>query len=155
MAKLLLLLLVTAVTRGYAVAVAPEGNTITHIKGFDGPLPFSLETGYVEVEETHGVELFYYFIQSERNPQEDPLILWISGGPGCSGLNALFFDISPLKLDVAGYTEGLFPRLVYFEDSWTKVSNVIFLDAPVGTGFSYAREAQGLDGRLKMIPALN
>ncbi|KAM0887712.1 hypothetical protein ACQ4PT_028845 [Festuca glaucescens] len=149
MAKLLLLLwllLVTAITSGYAAAVVPERNTITHIKGFDGPLPFSLETGYVEVEETHGVELFYYFIQSERNPQEDPLILWISGGPGCSGLNALFFDIGPLKLDVAAYnTEGLFPRLIYFEDSWTKVSNVIFLDAPVGTGFSYAREAQGLN----------
>uniref|UniRef100_A0A0E0M4W4 Uncharacterized protein n=1 Tax=Oryza punctata TaxID=4537 RepID=A0A0E0M4W4_ORYPU len=48
----------------------------------------------------------------------------------------------PLKFDVAGYTEG-FPQLFYFQDSWTKVSNVIFLDAPVGTGFSYARDEQG------------
>ncbi|KAF8689257.1 hypothetical protein HU200_042048 [Digitaria exilis] len=119
-------------------------NVITHIKGFEGPLPFHLETGYVEVDEEHGARLFYYFIESERNPAEDPLILWITGGPGCSALSGLLFEIGPLKFDVAGYTEG-FPRLVYFEDSWTKVANVIFLDAPVGTGFSYSLEEAGLN----------
>ena len=143
MAKgLLLLLLAVLVTA--AAATARERNTITHLKGFDGPLPFSLETGYVEVDETHGAELFYYFIQSERSPPEDPLILWITGGPGCSALSGFLFEIGPLRFDVAGYTKG-FLRLVYFEDSWTKVSNVIFLDAPVGTGFSFAREEQGLN----------
>uniref|UniRef100_A0ACD5YEG4 Uncharacterized protein n=1 Tax=Avena sativa TaxID=4498 RepID=A0ACD5YEG4_AVESA len=150
MAKLLLLLLVVlAVTASSsrcatAAAASRVRNTITHVKGFDGPLPFSMETGYVEVDEAHGAELFYYFIQSERSPREDPLILWITGGPGCSALSGLLFEIGPLKFDVAGYTGQGFPRLVYFEDSWTRVSNVIFLDAPVGTGFSYAREEQGL-----------
>ncbi|VAH63885.1 serine carboxypeptidase-like 2 [Triticum dicoccoides] len=148
MARLLLLLLLLVVVDlafgSPAAAYERRRNAITHVKGFDGPLPFYLETGYVEVDDTHGTELFYYFIQSERSPREDPLILWITGGPGCSALSGLFFEIGPLKFDVAGYTEG-FPTLVYFEDSWTKVSNVIFLDAPVGTGFSYAREEQGLN----------
>uniref|UniRef100_A0ACD5VGH7 Uncharacterized protein n=1 Tax=Avena sativa TaxID=4498 RepID=A0ACD5VGH7_AVESA len=144
---LLLLLLVVAVDMAFTPAVAHERqrNAITHIKGFEGPLPFYLETGYVEVDDKHGAELFYYFIQSERSPMEDPLIVWITGGPGCSGFSGLVYEIGPLRFDVAGYTEGLFPRLVYFEDSWTKVSNVIFVDAPVGTGFSYAREEQGLN----------
>ncbi|KAJ1295789.1 hypothetical protein BS78_01G249400 [Paspalum vaginatum] len=133
------------VCRCAAAAAAKDGrNVITHIKGFEGPLPFHLETGYVEVDEEHGARLFYYFIESERNPAEDPLILWITGGPGCSALSGLLFEIGPLKFDVAGYTEG-FPRLVYFEDSWTKVSNVIFLDAPLGTGFSYSRDEAGLN----------
>ncbi|OEL23895.1 hypothetical protein BAE44_0015086, partial [Dichanthelium oligosanthes] len=48
---------------------------------------------YVEVDEDHGVRLFYYFIQSERKPAEDPLILWITGGPGCSALSGLLFEI--------------------------------------------------------------
>ncbi|KAI4989095.1 hypothetical protein ZWY2020_036412 [Hordeum vulgare] len=147
MAKLLVLLLVVVTAghgHGAAAAGGKERNTITHVKGFDGALPFALETGYVEVDEAHGAELFYYFIQSERSPRDDSLILWITGGPGCSALSGLLFEIGPLKFDVAGYTEG-FPRLVYFEDSWTRVSNVIFLDAPVGTGFSYARDEQGLD----------
>uniref|UniRef100_A0ACD6APQ5 Uncharacterized protein n=1 Tax=Avena sativa TaxID=4498 RepID=A0ACD6APQ5_AVESA len=147
MARLLLLLLVAvamACTRQAAASHEQRRNAITQIKGFEGPLPFYLESGYVEVDDTHGADLFYYFIQSERSPMEDPLILWISGGPGCSALSGLLFEIGPLKFDVAGYTEG-FPRLVYFEDSWTKVSNVIFVDAPMGTGFSYAREQQGLN----------
>ncbi|KAG8095566.1 hypothetical protein GUJ93_ZPchr0012g21676 [Zizania palustris] len=134
---LLLLLMVTT-----WAAPARGRNMITHVKGFEGRLPFELETGYVEVEEEHGVELFYYFIPSQRSPRDDPLILWITGGPGCSALSGLLFEIGPLKFDVAGYTQG-FPRLQYFQDSWTKVSNVIFLDAPVGTGFSYARDRQG------------
>lgn len=138
----LLLVMATSSSRCARPAAKARRNAITHVKGFQGPLPFYLETGYVEVEERHGVELFYYFIQSERNPREDPLILWITGGPGCSAFSGLVFEIGPLKFDVAGYTEG-FPRLVYFQDSWTKVSNVIFLDAPVGTGFSYARQQEG------------
>nr|CAB3479938.1 unnamed protein product [Digitaria exilis] len=138
---LLPLLVLGATTSCWSVAEARR-NVITHIKGFDGCLPFHLETGYVEVDEEHGVRLFYYFIESERKPAEDPLILWITGGPGCSALSGLLFEIGPLKLDVAGYTEG-FPQLFYFQDAWTKVSNVIFLDAPVGTGFSYARDEAG------------
>ncbi|KAL6642600.1 hypothetical protein ACP70R_020781 [Stipagrostis hirtigluma subsp. patula] len=137
-------LVLLVVSGSWCAAAEARRNVITHIKGFEGTLPFHLETGYVEVDEEHGARLFYYFIESERNPAEDPLILWITGGPGCSALSGLLFEIGPLKFDVAGYTEG-FPRLVYFEDSWTKVANVIFLDAPVGTGFSYSRDEAGLN----------
>lgn len=45
------------------------------------------------MDEEHGARLFYYFIASERNPAEDPLILWITGGPGCSALSGLLFEI--------------------------------------------------------------
>ncbi|XP_073103499.1 serine carboxypeptidase-like 1 isoform X3 [Elaeis guineensis] len=112
-------------------------NTITHLPGFHGTLPFYLETGYVKVDEVNDAQLFYYFIKSESKPEEDPLMVWLTGGPGCSAFSGLVYEIGPLQFDVAGYTEGL-PTLVYNPYSWTKVCNIIFLDSPVGTGFSYS-----------------
>uniref|UniRef100_A0A0E0F808 Carboxypeptidase n=1 Tax=Oryza meridionalis TaxID=40149 RepID=A0A0E0F808_9ORYZ len=103
-----------------AMAAAAAGEW--HLPGFDGPLPFELETGYVEVDHTAGVRLFYYFIRSERSPADDPL-LWLTGGPGCSAFSGLVYE------DKA--------------ESWTKRASVIFLDSPVGTGFSYAADDTG------------
>ncbi|KAJ4813233.1 Serine carboxypeptidase 1 [Rhynchospora pubera] len=116
---------------------------IKYLPGFDGPLPFALETGYVEVDEEKGVELFYYFIESQNNPKEDPLLLWVTGGPGCSGFLGLVFEIGPLSFDPERYRDGL-PSLHYRSDSWTQVSSVIFVDSPAGTGFSYSRTSEGL-----------
>lgn len=48
---------------------------------------------YVEVDEAKDAHIFYYFIKSERRPEEDPVLVWLTGGPGCSGLSGLFFEI--------------------------------------------------------------
>ncbi|KAL0368526.1 UNVERIFIED_CONTAM: Serine carboxypeptidase-like 1 [Sesamum calycinum] len=38
-------------------------------------------------------QIFYYFFEPERDPENDPLVLWLTGGPGCSGLCGLAFEI--------------------------------------------------------------
>jgi serine carboxypeptidase-like clade 1 len=68
-------------------------TVVSRLPGYQGPLPFSLQTGYVEVDESTGVRLFYYFVQSERSPAEDPVLLWLTGGPGCSGFSGLVYEI--------------------------------------------------------------
>ncbi|OMO52631.1 Peptidase S10, serine carboxypeptidase [Corchorus capsularis] len=116
-------------------------STITSLPGFPNSLPkFKLETGYIGVGDA---ELFYYFIESESNPAEDPLLLWLTGGPGCTSLAGLVFEIGPVRLNMVEYN-GSLPTFEPNPYSWTKVANIIFLDAPVGTGFSYSRTLQGL-----------
>ncbi|KAH0464416.1 hypothetical protein IEQ34_007202 [Dendrobium chrysotoxum] len=126
--------------------LASAAFKVTHLPGFlqESALPFHLETGYIEVDEVYGVELFYYFIESERNPSEDPLLLWLTGGPGCSGFCALVLEIGPLKFISKRYN-GSLPNLVYHPYSWTKISNIIFLDSPVGSGFSFSNHPQGYE----------
>ncbi|KAL0664963.1 hypothetical protein Bca4012_101801 [Brassica carinata] len=84
------------------------------------------------------VQLFYYFIKSERNPEEDPVLLWLSGGPGCSAISGLLLENGPLAMKLDVYN-GTLPSLVSTTYSWTKTSSILYLDQPVGTGFSYSR----------------
>ncbi|CAM0910972.1 unnamed protein product [Alopecurus aequalis] len=134
---LLLLLPQLVLLHPFFTAATPSITTkaVPRLPGFSGPLPFSLETGYVQLDD--GVSLFYYFIQSERDPVKDPVLLWLTGGPGCSALSGLVYEIGPFYFDFDGYTGSGLPTLLYKPASWTQVSNVIFVDAPAGTGFSY------------------
>ncbi|KAH9655582.1 serine carboxypeptidase-like 18 [Citrus sinensis] len=124
------------------MVLSSSQQIITTLPGFDGDLPFKLETGYIGVGQNDDVQLFYYFIESERSPEDDPLVLWLSGGPGCSGFSGLVFEIGPLSFDYEKSKVNL-PKFLLNPYSWTKVANIIFLDAPVGTGFSYANTWQG------------
>lgn len=119
--------------------IVASRSIINTLPGFPGELPFKLETGYVGVGDSDDVQLFYYFIESEGAPEYDPLVLWLSGGPGCSGFTALVYEnIGPLSFDYADSIDSK-PILKLNPHSWTKVANIIFIDAPVGTGFSYAK----------------
>jgi serine carboxypeptidase-like clade 1 len=88
-------------------------------------------------------EFFYYFVKSERNPKSDPLLLWITGGPGCSSFEAFMYEIGPLNYKQVKYN-GSLPTLVLNPNSWTKTSSIIFIDWPVGTGFSYSTSPTAL-----------
>jgi len=55
----------------------------------------------------------------------------MTGGPGCSGMLALFEENGPYKVDSTG-TLSLNPN------SWNSNANVIWIDQPVGSGFSYS-----------------
>nr|VDD64331.1 unnamed protein product [Brassica oleracea] len=124
----------------FLIQNADSASIVKYLPGFDGPLPFELESGYIGIGEKEEVQSFYYFIKSERNPLEDPLLIWLSGGPGCSSISGLLFENGPLAMKLDVYN-GTLPSLVSTTYSWTKVhtSVIIYLDQPVETGFSYSR----------------
>ncbi|XP_068318821.1 serine carboxypeptidase-like 7 [Pyrus communis] len=106
------------------------------------PLSKPHQDSMIGVDEKEDEQLFYYLIESERNPRDDPLLLLLTGGPTCSGLCELVFEIGPIKFNMVEYN-GSLPTFALIPYSWTKVSSILFVDAPIGTGFSYSRSTQG------------
>ncbi|XP_059432961.1 serine carboxypeptidase-like 20 [Corylus avellana] len=117
---------------------APNTALIAEIPGFTGTLPSNHYSGYVTIDQSHGKNLFYYFIESEGNPSKDPVVLWLNGGPGCSSFDGFVYEHGPFNFEAAK-TKGGLPQLHLNPYSWSKVSNIIYLDSPAGVGFSYSK----------------
>jgi vitellogenic carboxypeptidase-like protein len=77
------------------------------------------------LDATNGTRLFSWFFP---NPGA-PLVLWLNGGPGCSSLMGLLYEIGPFQI-VNGVP-------VANNASWTQDFALLFVDSPVGTGLSY------------------
>ncbi|CAN0859666.1 Serine carboxypeptidase-like 20 [Linum grandiflorum] len=76
---------------GYGLTeAAPAGSLVTSLPGYSGTFPSQHYSGYVNLEEEKN--MFYYFVASERNPKEDPLVLWLNGGPGCSSFDGFVYE---------------------------------------------------------------
>eukprot|EP01116_Phalansterium_solitarium_P022756 TRINITY_DN7633_c0_g1_i1.p1 TRINITY_DN7633_c0_g1~~TRINITY_DN7633_c0_g1_i1.p1 ORF type:complete len:455 (-),score=130.23 TRINITY_DN7633_c0_g1_i1:176-1486(-) len=98
-----------------------------------GPDNVTQHFGYITVNGTvgNGTHLFYWFFESRSDPSTDPLVLWLTGGPGCSSMLALLTENGPYSVD-ANFTTRLNPY------SWNSKANLLYIDQPVGSGFSYA-----------------
>ena len=51
-------------------------------------------------------KMFYYLVSSEGTPDLDPVILWLSGGPGCSAMDAFIYEHGPFKFHYSGVCES-------------------------------------------------
>ncbi|KAI3697446.1 hypothetical protein L6452_30470 [Arctium lappa] len=120
------------------ITLSHSKSIVKNLPRFDGDLPFTLETGYIGMGEEDAMQVFYYFVESERNPSEDPLFLYFAGGPGASGLYPFLYQNGPLSFNFESSKRHNI-TLELNPYSWSKVANVIFVDLPVGVGFSYAK----------------
>ncbi|KAF2286442.1 hypothetical protein GH714_016951 [Hevea brasiliensis] len=73
----------------------------------------------------------------KENPSEDPVVLWLNGGPGCSSFDGFVYEHGPFNYE-EGQPKGSLPILHLNPYSWSKVSNIIYLDSPCGVGLSYS-----------------
>ncbi|KAK7256191.1 hypothetical protein RIF29_29629 [Crotalaria pallida] len=117
---------------------APERALIKQVPGFNGKIPSKHYAGYVTVDKGHGRNLYYYFVESEGTPSKDPVVLWLNGGPGCSSLDGFVYEHGPFNFEKPK-KKGILPKLQLNPYSWSKVSNIIYLDSPSGVGFSYSK----------------
>ncbi|XP_021900181.1 serine carboxypeptidase-like 20 [Carica papaya] len=128
---------------------APQTALVTELPGFNGTFPSKHYAGYIRIGDGDLDNLFYYFIVSERNPSKDPVVLWLNGGPGCSSFDGFIYEHGPFNFQ-ANKEEGKLPTLHLNPYSWSKVSNIIYLDSPTGVGFSYSKNTtEYITGDLK------
>jgi serine carboxypeptidase-like clade 4 len=98
-----------------------------------GPDKVQQYSGYITVngsQHDSGTHIFYWFFECRHNPKTAPFVIWLTGGPGCSSLTALFYENGPYVID-SNLNLQLNPS------SWNEVANIMWIDQPVGTGFSY------------------
>ncbi|GMF47481.1 unnamed protein product [Phytophthora fragariaefolia] len=105
------------------VAVASTGDAVTCGTAAN-------EAGYIKLPHKQDDHLFYWFFESRSAPATDPLVLWLSGGPGASSLMTLMSENGPcfVKEDLSTETNP---------NSWNSEANVIWLDQPTNVGYSY------------------
>ena len=73
--------------------------------------------------------LFFWFFEANENPETAPVVLWLNGGPGTVSTLGLFYEMGPYRInsDLSLTTNPY---------AWTKKVNMVFLDQPIGVGFS-------------------
>ncbi|PRD31641.1 UNVERIFIED_CONTAM: serine carboxypeptidase CPVL [Trichonephila clavipes] len=93
-------------------------------------------SGFFTVNKTYDSNMFYWFFPAMNNDKEAPVILWLEGGPAVSSLYSLFVLHGPYII-----LQDISARLRQF--TWVKEYNVIYVDNPVGAGFSYTGSDDG------------
>jgi len=94
-------------------------------------------TGYLNSGSKH---FYFAYFESRSKPKEDPVVLWLNGGPGCSSMTGLFMELGPCTVNDGGKSARENPN------SWIEAANVFFLDQPIGVGFSYTSNRSEITG---------
>ncbi|KAG1675635.1 putative serine carboxypeptidase F41C3.5 [Nymphon striatum] len=105
-------------------------DEVKAVPGLSEKINFKQYSGYLRGHDPNN-KLHYWFVESQNNPRKDPVLLWLNGGPGCSSLGGMISENGPFFLQDDGRTMKLNPY------SWNKFANVLYLEAPVGVGYSY------------------
>lgn len=95
-------------------------------------------SGYLTVDEEHGSNMFFWFFPAAKDKANAPVVLWLQGGPGASSLHGVFNINGPFS---AYKCDGSMLKLR--DHAWTNTHSMLYVDNPVGTGFSYTEDDSG------------
>lgn len=134
MSKLAIFCIVAAAI--FATALSAPENELVNITAISqipaGTYNFSVYSGYLYIDNSteFNRSFHYVFVTSQNNATSDPLVLWLNGGPGCSSLDGFVYEHGPW-LFASNSTE-----LEVNPYSWNANASVLYLESPVGVGFS-------------------
>ena len=85
---------------------------------------------HIEVDPENNGNLFFWHFQNRHIANRQRTVLWLNGGPGCSSMDGALMEVGPYRLKDDHTLE-------YNNGSWDEFANLLFVDQPIGTGFSY------------------
>ncbi|EXJ80079.1 carboxypeptidase [Capronia epimyces CBS 606.96] len=77
-------------------------------------------------------QLYFWFFPSNNPAASDEITIWLNGGPGCSSLDGLLQENGPFLWQSGTYKPQPNPF------TWVNLTNMVYVDQPIGTGFSPA-----------------
>jgi len=80
--------------------------------------------------------MFFWYLPSQNGDASAPTLIWLQGGPGGSSLFGMFVEMGPFNVD-ADF------NLIANPYTWNDKYNMLFIDNPVGAGFSYTGTGKG------------
>ncbi|KAL2192030.1 alpha/beta-hydrolase [Thermothelomyces heterothallicus CBS 203.75] len=118
-------------TATLAVADKSAGDYFVHsLPGAPEQPVMKMHAGHVEINPEHNGNIFFWHFQNLHIANKQRTVIWLNGGPGCSSEDGALMEIGPYRLKDD-------KTLVYNDGAWNEFANVLFVDNPVGTGFSY------------------
>jgi carboxypeptidase C (cathepsin A) len=93
----------------------------------------NMYSGYLDLPGTEK-HVFYWYVEATTNPADAPVALWTNGGPGCSGLTGFMTEQGPFHVAEDG-------SLINNPYAWNNIANMLFIEQPVGVGFSWSGDS--------------
>ncbi|CAF4061257.1 unnamed protein product [Adineta steineri] len=88
-----------------------------------------MHAGLLSVNPQHHGSLFFWHFEKKYPSDKLRTVIWLNGGPGCSSLIGAWMEIGPFSFQDEN-------TIIENDGSWHLYTNLLFVDQPVGTGFS-------------------
>ncbi|KAH7038787.1 Alpha/Beta hydrolase protein [Linnemannia elongata] len=125
-----------------AIKLKREEHLVGDLPWAEGQEPITSYAGHFPIRNWHQsgyrgeTGMFYWYFPAVKplvpNP---PLLFWFQGGPGSSSMIGQFFGNGPIYLTANN-------TLARRETHWADEYSIVFIDQPVGTGYSYVTRLQ-------------
>ena len=128
-------MLLLALLLSLTLAVSPVDFKIYRLPYYSGTLP-EMYSGFLDTGDSSKNLFFWFFVNKEEKTSTTfPVMLWLNGGPGISSMMGLFNENGPFNIDEDSSGKPMFTDI---QHTWCNSAHMLYVDQPVGTGFSYS-----------------